>query len=186
MDSEDGRHEYVLNETGRIYVGTPKKLKGRPWNFGQVGEVPLLRANVQSSNNGSRLCFVRESSSQLIQQANSIRCRAVNSVEVRGGGIFLDKPVVFAAGKFVTDLVSVRGRESAGGAARPREQLSRQTGAREPDPHLQGPVRHGECSPGLPRKQGSFWVTVHAALPLHLFLLHGTTTCKTNGTKLCE
>ena len=36
MDWEDGRKEYVLNETGRVYVGGAKKPQGRPWNFGQV------------------------------------------------------------------------------------------------------------------------------------------------------
>ena len=38
MEWEEGRKEYVLNETGRVYVGNSKKLRARPWNFGQVSE----------------------------------------------------------------------------------------------------------------------------------------------------
>ena len=36
MDWEEGKKEYVLNETGRVYKGDSKKPQGRPWNFGQV------------------------------------------------------------------------------------------------------------------------------------------------------
>ncbi|KAL4235096.1 hypothetical protein ACF0H5_006734 [Mactra antiquata] len=35
MDDKDLLNEYVLNSTGKIYVGTPKAPYGRPWNFGQ-------------------------------------------------------------------------------------------------------------------------------------------------------
>ena len=31
------REEYVLNEKGRIWVGSSRRHAGRPWNFGQVG-----------------------------------------------------------------------------------------------------------------------------------------------------
>ena len=41
MEWEEGRKEYVLNETGRVYVGNSKKPQARPWNFGQVSEVNM-------------------------------------------------------------------------------------------------------------------------------------------------
>lgn len=28
--------EYILNETGKIYVGSTKRISSRPWAFGQV------------------------------------------------------------------------------------------------------------------------------------------------------
>lgn len=36
MESEEGKAEYVLNETGKIYVGNHKNVCGKPWNFSQV------------------------------------------------------------------------------------------------------------------------------------------------------
>ncbi|KAJ7322595.1 hypothetical protein JRQ81_018882 [Phrynocephalus forsythii] len=35
MANEDERTEYVLNDTGYIYVGSTKNIRGRPWNYGQ-------------------------------------------------------------------------------------------------------------------------------------------------------
>ncbi|CAG6021231.1 unnamed protein product [Menidia menidia] len=35
MRSEPKRQEYVLAQHGQIYRGTPKRIKGKPWNFGQ-------------------------------------------------------------------------------------------------------------------------------------------------------
>ncbi|KAE8596954.1 hypothetical protein XENTR_v10016294 [Xenopus tropicalis] len=35
MPSEDGRKEYVLKDTGYIYVGIATKITAKPWNFGQ-------------------------------------------------------------------------------------------------------------------------------------------------------
>ena len=37
MESEEEKGEYVLNEQGRIWVGSARNNYGRPWNFGQVG-----------------------------------------------------------------------------------------------------------------------------------------------------
>ncbi len=36
LDQEASREEYVLNDSGRIWMGTAKKNFGMPWNFGQV------------------------------------------------------------------------------------------------------------------------------------------------------
>ena len=39
MDEETHRREYVLTETGRIWLGTVGKFCVRPWNFGQVSHL---------------------------------------------------------------------------------------------------------------------------------------------------
>lgn len=36
MADEAQRKEYVLNDTGYIYVGSAYSIYNRPWNFGQV------------------------------------------------------------------------------------------------------------------------------------------------------
>ncbi|KAM3928287.1 protein-glutamine gamma-glutamyltransferase 4 [Leptodactylus fuscus] len=38
MPNEEERKEYVLNDTGYIYVGSQSNIKARPWNFGQHEE----------------------------------------------------------------------------------------------------------------------------------------------------
>ncbi|KAM4688250.1 protein-glutamine gamma-glutamyltransferase 4 [Discoglossus pictus] len=35
MPNEDHRKEYVMNDTGYIYVGSSSRISNRPWNFGQ-------------------------------------------------------------------------------------------------------------------------------------------------------
>ncbi|XP_022782995.1 coagulation factor XIII A chain-like isoform X1 [Stylophora pistillata] len=41
LDQETSREEYVLNDSGLIWVGTAKKNCGMPWNFGQFEDVSL-------------------------------------------------------------------------------------------------------------------------------------------------
>ena len=36
MASEEERAEYVLNDTGYLYMGFAKQIKEKPWTFGQV------------------------------------------------------------------------------------------------------------------------------------------------------
>ena len=44
MSDEAAREEYVLNDTGRIYVGSINNVMGRPWIFGQFDDTMLLAA----------------------------------------------------------------------------------------------------------------------------------------------
>ncbi|XP_052824061.1 hemocyte protein-glutamine gamma-glutamyltransferase [Octopus bimaculoides] len=41
MSNEDERKEYVMRETGKIYVGTSNQIYGKTWNFGQFGDEVL-------------------------------------------------------------------------------------------------------------------------------------------------
>lgn len=43
MEETDLLGEYILNETGTLYMGNPKTISSRPWKFGQV---KFLLANV--------------------------------------------------------------------------------------------------------------------------------------------
>lgn len=42
LNDEAQRKEYVLNDTGYIYVGSAYSIYDRPWNFGQVKKAVLL------------------------------------------------------------------------------------------------------------------------------------------------
>ena len=42
MENEADRTEYVLRETGRIWLGKVGKFCVRPWNFGQVWMKPYI------------------------------------------------------------------------------------------------------------------------------------------------
>jgi len=47
MSDENLLGEYILNETGKIYVGSTKRISPRPWVFGQVRNLDVTLA-VQS------------------------------------------------------------------------------------------------------------------------------------------
>lgn len=42
MRSEKKRKEYVLSQHGQIYRGTYRRIKGTPWNYGQVPKTNIL------------------------------------------------------------------------------------------------------------------------------------------------
>lgn len=44
LEDENEREEYILNETGRIWMGTVGKFSVRPWNFAQFDDVCLMAA----------------------------------------------------------------------------------------------------------------------------------------------
>ena len=46
LDSEDLRREYVMNETGKVFVGTFHRPKGRKWIYGQFSDVVLPAAQL--------------------------------------------------------------------------------------------------------------------------------------------
>lgn len=41
MENEDRRREYVLNDVGKIYIGSHSKPKGRKWIYGQFTDAVL-------------------------------------------------------------------------------------------------------------------------------------------------
>jgi len=52
LDSEDLRREYVMNETGKVYVGTHNRPKGRRWVYGQFSDVALPVAQLLLEQSG--------------------------------------------------------------------------------------------------------------------------------------
>lgn len=46
------RREYVMNETGKVYVGTYNRPKGRRWVFGQFSDVALPAAHLLLDQSG--------------------------------------------------------------------------------------------------------------------------------------
>jgi transglutaminase 1 len=46
LDNEDLRREYVLNENGKVFVGTHHRPKGRRWIYGQFSDVVLPAAQL--------------------------------------------------------------------------------------------------------------------------------------------
>ena len=44
MQDAECREEYVMNQTGYVYVGSVRRQHGRPWNFGQVQNIVIIYA----------------------------------------------------------------------------------------------------------------------------------------------
>ncbi|VDI23917.1 Hypothetical predicted protein [Mytilus galloprovincialis] len=70
LEDENEREEYILNETGRIWMGTVGKFSVRPWNFAQFDDVCLMAAlamleksELADSARGDPLLVVRAISS---------------------------------------------------------------------------------------------------------------------------
>ena len=41
MEDDAKREEYVINDKGKVYVGSHRRARGRPWAFGQFDDVVL-------------------------------------------------------------------------------------------------------------------------------------------------
>lgn len=52
LDNEEARREYVMNENGKVYVGTYNRPKGRRWVFAQFSDVALPAAQVLLDQSG--------------------------------------------------------------------------------------------------------------------------------------
>lgn len=50
MESESEKDEYVLNDTGNIWIGSARNNYGRPWNFGQVSASVCVQTAEQFSS----------------------------------------------------------------------------------------------------------------------------------------
>ena len=50
MENDEERNEYVLADTGNIWVGSARNNTGIPWNFGQVNGYSQLFLNLLSTS----------------------------------------------------------------------------------------------------------------------------------------
>ncbi|BFZ12584.1 hypothetical protein BsWGS_15622 [Bradybaena similaris] len=82
LQADPDRKEYVLNETGRIWLGSVEKYYVRPWNFGQFEYVCLIAAT--SILDRSDLADRARGNPTLVTRTI---CRAVNYTEGSGGVI---------------------------------------------------------------------------------------------------
>jgi len=66
MQNEEEREEYVMNDTGKVWVGTHRNARGRPWVFGQFDDSVLLascllldRCTVPAAKRGDPVLIAR-------------------------------------------------------------------------------------------------------------------------------
>lgn len=87
MESEEERQEYVLNPTGKIWCGTFRQPKGKPWIFGQFDDVVLPAAVFLLEK--SNLSHSERGSPTLVARAISavVRHNCINSVSKLGGSV---------------------------------------------------------------------------------------------------
>ncbi|EFX83535.1 hypothetical protein DAPPUDRAFT_301901 [Daphnia pulex] len=52
LDNEELRKEYLMNESGKVYVGTHNRPKGRRWIYGQFSDVALPAAQLLLEQSG--------------------------------------------------------------------------------------------------------------------------------------
>ncbi|EFX87396.1 hypothetical protein DAPPUDRAFT_44050 [Daphnia pulex] len=52
LDNEELRREYLMNETGKVFVGTHHRPKGRRWVYGQFSDVALPAAQLLLEQSG--------------------------------------------------------------------------------------------------------------------------------------
>lgn len=97
MENEEERHEYVLNETGKIWTGTFKKPTGKHWIFGQFDEISLPAAVFLLEKSG--LATAQRGNPIMIARAISAIINAVDDdglLEGRWDGDYSDGTSPFA------------------------------------------------------------------------------------------
>jgi transglutaminase 1 len=52
LDNEELRKEYLMNESGKVFVGTHNRPKGRRWVYGQFSDVALPAAQLLLEQSG--------------------------------------------------------------------------------------------------------------------------------------
>lgn len=79
MDNDTWRKEYVMNDSGKIWVGNRCKNTGRPWNFGQFDE-PVLDAVLYLLDKAELSDQARNSPVSIVRTLSSF----VNSLDNNG------------------------------------------------------------------------------------------------------
>lgn len=79
MEKEEERHEYVLNDVGRIWIGSKRCHYGRPWIFGQF-ETPVLDTALLLLDKGELADSARNSVSSIIRCLSAL----TNSMDDEG------------------------------------------------------------------------------------------------------
>lgn len=86
MKSKDKKDEYVLSQHGIIYRGTPKRIKGLPWNYGQFEEgildicLKILDENPKFVSDADQDCSARKNPVYVTRVLSAM----INSQDDRG------------------------------------------------------------------------------------------------------